>query len=1095
MKNTPVLIALSSFLLTSPVVSQDQPNRMNSATFDGLELRNIGPAMMAGRISDIAIHPDDQSTWYVAVGSGGVWKTMNSGTTWDPIFDEQASYSIGCVTLDPNNPEIVWVGTGENVSGRHVGYGDGVYKSLDGGRTWTNMGLRATEHISRIVVDPRNSDAVYVASEGPLWAPGGERGLYKTQDGGATWDHSLSISENTGVVDVEIDPRNPDVVYAAAYQRRRSVWALLAGGEESGIFKSTDAGESWREVTNGLPRGDMGKIDISVSPIDPDVVYATVEANREERGFYRSGNSGESWEKRNSFISGGTGPHYYQEIFASPHKIDRVYQMAPYTNITDDGGWTFAELGEEYAHGDNHALAFDLDDPDYLLMGSDGGLFETWDHGKNWKFIANLPVTQFYKLALDNDYPFYNVGGGTQDNNTQIGPSRTTNLNGIRNSDWYNTIAGDGYALQIDPEDPNIIYTEWQNGGLMRFDRRNGELLDIKPQPAPGDPPERWNWDAPILISPHSHTRLYYGSQRLWRSDDRGDSWTALSEDLSRDLNRYELEMMDRVWSVDDLYDNGSMSRYSNLTTISESPLVEGLIYVGTDDGLIQVTEDGGGTWRRVETFPGVPEFAFVNEIKASVHDPNTVFAALDHHKQGDFAPYLIESNDRGRSWHSMSGDLPERHLVWSIVQDHQSHDLFFAGTEFGIFFSIDRGEHWIELNGGAPTIAFRDLEIQRRETDLVGASFGRGFFIFDDYSALRHVDADVLNGEAALFPIRDALLYVPSIPLGLRENSNQGNAAYMAPNPPFGAIITYYLGEALQTAKDRRHQSERDLREARANVPFPGFETIEEENREDEPTVVFTIRDEDGEVVRRITGSARKGFHRVAWDLRFPPHTPTEVDSAPIGSLWANTPAGPMVVPGTYSVSMAKLVNGSLVEMSSPQQFEVTALDNSSLPIADREEVLAFQREVGDLYRQALSAAAAARDVAERLPFIKRAILETPSAPPALLERTRDIELRLADIQKLLSGNQTRARYWEFTVPSVLGRIADVVGGRRNWATTYGPTATHRQSFEVAMEQFEEVRMLLRVLIESDLSQLEAEMEAAGVPWTPGRMVPGTSF
>ena len=570
MKKIAVLFLVFLYPFISFVLAQEKETKLKSETFAGLKFRGIGPALMSGRIADIAIHPQKQSTWYIAVGSGGVWKTENAGTTWEPIFDEQPSYSIGCVTLDPNNPEIVWVGTGENVSGRHVGYGNGIYKSLNGGKTWENLGLKKSEHIAKILVDPRNSDVVYVAAEGPLWAAGGERGVFKSMDGGKTWKQILNISEHTGVTDIEFDPTNYDVIYVASYQRRRHIWALLSGGEESGIYKTTDAGGNWRKLTNGLPKGDKGKINLAVSPINSDIVYATIEAKQEEKGFYRSENSGESWEKQSSYTSGGTGPHYYQEIYVSPHKLDLVYQMDVWVNITEDGGKTFKQLGEPYKHSDNHSMAFDPSDPDYLLVGSDGGLYETWDHGKNWKYMANLPVTQFYKLALDNDYPFYNVVGGTQDNNTQVGPSRTTNIHGIRNSDWYNTVSGDGYSCQVDPEDPNILYTEWQNGGLMRFDRKNGQNVDIKPQPGLGEPPERWNWDAPIIISPFSNTRLYFGSQRLWRSEDRGDSWTAITGDLSRGQNRYELKMMGRVWSVDDLYDNGAMSFYGNLTSISE---------------------------------------------------------------------------------------------------------------------------------------------------------------------------------------------------------------------------------------------------------------------------------------------------------------------------------------------------------------------------------------------------------------------------------------------------------------------------------------------------------------------------------------------
>ncbi|MEE8278977.1 MAG: glycosyl hydrolase [Thermoanaerobaculia bacterium] len=1085
-----LVLWLASALLSPALgATPKQTDRLTAETFKGLELRGIGPALTSGRIADIAIHPENPSTWYVAVGSGGVWKTENVGTTWEPIFDDQASYSIGCVAIDPINPEVVWVGTGENVSGRHVGYGDGVYKSLDGGKSWTNLGLATSEHISKILIDPRDPDVVYVAAEGPLWSSGGERGVFKTTDGGRSWSQVLEISENTGVTDLEFDPGNPDVLYAAAYQRRRHIWSLLAGGEESGIYKSTDAGASWRELNAGLPEGDMGKIGLAVSPVDPDVVYATIEASEEERGFYRSLNRGESWEKRSDYISDGTGPHYYQEIYASPHKVDRVYQMDVWLHITEDGGKTFAKLGERSKHVDNHALAFDPDAPDYLLAGSDGGLYESFDHGENWRFVANLPVTQFYKMAVDNATPFYNVVGGTQDNGTLTGPSRTLNVHGIRNQDWTEPLGADGYACQVDPEDPDILYLEWQRGNLVRVDRRTGEQLHIQPQPAPGDEPERWNWDAPLLISPHASTRLYSGSQRLWRSDDRGDSWRPVSGDLTRARNRYELEIAGRVWSVDDLYDNTAMSWYGTLTAISESPLVEGLIYVGSDDGVIQVTEDGGQSWRKIDRLPGIAELAFVNELKASLHDPETVFAVLDNHKVGDFEPYLLKSTDRGRTWRSIAGDLPERHILWSVVEDHIQKDLLFVGTEFGIFFTRDGGKHWIELAGGGPTIAFRDLEIQRRESDLVASSFGRGFWILDDYSPLRQVSAEALEQEALLFPVKKTWWSVPSTPLGTRAKAEQGEAYFAAPNPPFGAVFTYYLKEELKTGKELRREQDKKLREQGEDVPFPGWETLHEEKLEHEPGVVLTVTDLDGNVVRRIAGPAEAGFHRVSWDLRYPPSEPVEIEPPKDRPPWDEPPEGPMAVPGRYRVALAALEGSELRPLGEPREFEVVPLENSTLPNQEAEAVLAFQKETGDLQRRVMGARDELERTEQRLKFLEKALFDTPQADPALLERIRRMERDLFELRLRLIGDPVRRRLREPSVPSILDRVERIVFG--HWDSRYGPTRTHRESFGIAAREFDEVGGRLRELIETDLRELEEALEAAGAPWTPGRKIP----
>ena len=550
--------------------------RLSAKTLEGLKLRNIGPALMSGRIADVAIDPTSASTWYVAVGSGGVWKTVNAGTTWTPLFDSQPSYSIGCLTLDPQNPHVIWVGTGENVGGRHVGFGDGVYRSRDGGASWQNLGLKDSQHISKIVVHPKNPDVVWVAAQGPLWSKGGERGLYKTSDGGKTWTKVLGAGEWTGVTDVAMDPRDPDVLYAATWQRHRTVAAFMGGGPESGLHRSLDGGKTWEKLTKGLPEGSMGKIGIAISPQDPDVVYAAIELDRRKGAVYRSSDRGASWEKRSETVSGGTGPHYYQELYASPHAADRVYLVDVRMQVSDDGGKTFRRVEEKDKHSDNHAIAFRKDDPDYLLVGTDGGLYETFDLAKTWRFVANLPVTQFYKIAVDDAEPFYTVYGGTQDNSTQGGPVRTDSVNGITNGDWFVTLFADGYQPATEPGNPKIMYSHWQGGNLVRVDRTSGERVYIQPQGEPGDAPERFNWDAPILVSPHSPSRLYHASQRVWRSDDRGDSWRAVSPDLTRNQDRMKLPLMGRLWSWDAAWDLLAMSTFDTITSLAESPRAGG---------------------------------------------------------------------------------------------------------------------------------------------------------------------------------------------------------------------------------------------------------------------------------------------------------------------------------------------------------------------------------------------------------------------------------------------------------------------------------------------------------------------------------------
>lgn len=1063
----------------------EETTRLKSETFAGIELRGIGPAVTSGRIADIAVSPRDSTVWYVAAASGGVWKTTNAGTTWTPIFDGQGSYSIGCIAIDSRDPLIVWVGTGENNSQRSVGYGDGVYRSIDGGKSWEHMGLKSSEHIGKILVDPRSSSTVYVAAQGPLWAPGGDRGLYKTVDGGKTWNQVLKIGENTGVNEVVFDPRDPDVLYATAYQRRRHVWTLINGGPESAIYKSTDAGASWKKLANGLPKGDMGRIGLAISPAAPDVVYAIVEALGKERGFYRSADGGGNWEKRSEYVS--DSPQYYNEIIADPVNPDRVYSMDTWMHVTEDGGKSFRKVGERAKHVDNHALWIDPENTSHVLAGCDGGLYESFDRGATWAFASNLPVTQFYKVTVDNASPFYNIYGGTQDNFTLGGPSRTRTAQGIMNSDWFVTIGGDGFQSQVDPRDPNIVYSQYQYGGIMRFDRKTGEKIDIQPQPGKGETPFRFNWDSPLLISPHSPTRLYFAANILFRSDDRGDTWRAVSSDLTRQIDRNKLKVMGRVWSVDTVAKNASTSFYGNIVALDESPKAEGLIYVGTDDGLVQVSENGGASWRKVERFPGVPEMSYVSRLTASIHDANTVYAAFDNHKMGDFTPYLLKSVDRGKTWTSIAGDLPNRGTVYALVQDHVKADLMFCGTEFGAYFTIDGGQRWLKLSGGMPVIAVRDLAIQRRESDLVVGTFGRGFYVLDDYSPLRLADAASLEKDASLLPVKTALMYIPEEPLGLKDKSFQGDSFFTAPNPPFGAVFTYYLKDDLKTKKKAREEQEKKLAKDGKDVFYPSWDALREEDREEDPEIVLTISDEDGNVIRRLSGATSAGFHRVSWDLRFPPADPVSLTPPEDYDPFATLPLGPLVTPGTYKVTIAKRVAGKLEALGEPQTFKTDALGGSSLPATDREALLSFQQKTAKLQRAVLGAIAAADEAKGRLDHLKKAVEDTPGADAKLGEEVRALADRLKDIQTALTGDSAVRRRNEPVAPSIVDRVQGVVYG--HWTTTSAPTATHRRGYEIAAEEFGAVLEALRALVEKDLGALESKLESAGAPWTPGRI------
>ncbi|HEX9886601.1 MAG TPA: hypothetical protein VGA70_08940 [Longimicrobiales bacterium] len=1054
----------------------------------GLSLRGIGPAVMGGRVADIAVHPLDPRTWYVAVGSGGLWKTTNAGVTFAPIFDDQPSYSLGTVTLDPSSPEVVWVGTGENVSGRHVAWGDGVYRSPDGGRTWARMGLDRSEHVGRILVDPRDGDVVLVAAEGPLWSSGGQRGVYRTTDGGATWQAVLAPGENTGATDIERHPTDPDVLYAATYERRRHVWGFLAGGPSSGIWKSTDGGATWREIETGLPSGDMGKIGLAVTPADPDRVYATIEASPSERGFYRSTDRGESWTRMNGYLSGGTGPHYYQEIEASPTDPDVVYQMDVFYQVTRDGGATFNLLETARdKHSDNHALWIDPADGRHLLSGTDGGLYESFDEGLTWRMFPNLPISQFYKVALSDRSPYYDVLGGAQDLGTLMGPVRTTNVEGVWNRDWTVPLGADGYGVAFEPGDPDIAYMETQQGNLYRYDRRSDEALGIQPQPAPGDPPERWNWDSPVLVSPHDPERLYFASQRLWRSDDRGDSWTPVSGDLTRDRNRYELPYMGRIRSVDALFDLGAMSQYATLTAISESPLAEGVLYVGSDDGLIQVSEDGGGAWRRAAPLPGVTELAFLNDVEASLHDANAVFAVADGHKEGDYRPLLFESPDRGRTWRSIAGDLPDGTIVWAIQQDHVAPDLLFAATEFGLYVTTDRGARWHALGAGAPTIAFRDIKLHRRDDDLVGASFGRGFWVLDDYGPLREIASGALGAEAALFAVRDPWWYVPNTPMQAPGKPSQGSDDWAAPNPPFGAVLTYWLADVPRTLAERRREAERSGAARGEDVPFPGWERLREEASESGPRALLLVRDAGGEPVRWLEGPARRGLHRVAWDLRRPAPDPVDLSAPGWRPPWASDPKGPLAAPGRYTAELYLATDDGLTRVTEARSFEVRPLPTLP-PGTDIAAVVAFQNETAELARRSGAVSGRMGEARNRVRHMRAALALTPAADTAWMRTLSgaldDVDARLQALQARLSGDPVERRLRVSSSPGIAGRIGRVMD---HWDTRQEPTATMRRNIEIAREGLGGLEADVRGVLEGELLRLERALVEAGAPWVPG--------
>ncbi|NNM31943.1 MAG: hypothetical protein HKO53_02705 [Gemmatimonadetes bacterium] len=934
-----------------------------------LRFREIGPTIMSGRVSDLAVDESDPSTFYVGTATGGVWKTENAGVSFEAVFTDQETSSIGDVTLAPSNPRVVWVGTGEPQNRQSSPWGNGVYRSLDGGKSWTHLGLAETRHISRIQVHPSDPDVAYVAAVGHLWGPNPERGVYRTRDGGETWEQVLFIDDDTGAIDLIMDPEDPRTLYAAMYQRRRRAWGFNGGGPGSGIYRTLDGGSTWSELTQGLPEGDKGRIGLDIFRGDTDVVFALVEADPRvpgqgfgggaddpRNGVYRSTDRGETWEHLSTT---NNRPMYYSQIRVDPNDLERIYLGGSSLFRSSDGGQTFTPDAAEGVHLDHHALWIDPSNSDHLILGSDGGVSVSWDRSDNWYQFRNLPISQFYEIGVDMQEP-YHVCGGLQDNGSWCAPSDTWSNQGIRTRDWYNVGSGDGFFTVMLPGDPDIMFAESQGGNLIRVNRVTGERTRIRPvarplprarssvdgdalQEAPEDRELRWNWDSPIVLSSHDPGTIYTGANVLFRSTDLGQSWTEISPDLTWAIDRDTLTLMDVPGSEPQMSRNDGQNNYGNLTALAESPVDPEVLYTGSDDGRLHVTRNGGVTWTDVTgDVPGLPPFTYVTRIVASHGSAGTVFAAFDGHRADDFTPYIFRSDDFGDSWRAIVQGLPQSSIN-ALEQHPSTADLLFTGNEVGAYSSIDGGERWVRLDGGLPTVPVDDIVVHPRDNDLVLGTHGRGIWIMDDIGPLEELSDEVMGKSLHLFAPSPALSYNQYRPQGWTPG------IYAADNPEAGAWIRYLLAAEGDSTRVR-------------------------------------INDGSGQMVRELWGPAEAGMNEVIWDLRL---VEEDASGEPMDP-------GPRVLPGTYQV----VVEGPNVSETADVEVRLDPrIEISPGALASRQVLLL------DAYRLSHSADAAEDALEAILQSLDEldAQLEEAASPPDQLQA--DLEAFREEVDSLESA------------------------------------------------------------------------------------------
>jgi photosystem II stability/assembly factor-like uncharacterized protein len=919
------------------------------------KMRNIGPANMGGRAVDIAVVESNSFTIYAAIGPSGLWKSTDNGIHWCPVFQRQTSASVGAVAVSRSHPDIIWVGTGEATSRNSVAIGDGVYKSEDGGNTWKNMGLSETRHIDRILIDPHNPDIVYIGAMGHLWGANPERGVFKTLDGGKNWKKVLYFDEDTGIADMAMDPTNSRILYAAAYSHRRKPFHFTSGGPHSGIYKTTDGGETWKQLKNGLPEGVNGRCGIAVSRSQPETIYALVE--NKEGGIFRSLDKGETWSRRSdkkTYDKVNFRPFYYSKITVDPNNPLVVYVYSGKAFVSEDGAKTFREIAQGL-HADHHRIWVDPADSRHIIDGNDGGIDISWDRGEHWYSVQNAAWAECYQVAYDMRDPYY-VYTGLQDNGNWAGPSNSRDKKGIMNFHWTPVGGGDGFYTQVDPRDHNFLFRNLQMGNIERFLQSNGQTISIIPRTGLDEEPYRFNWNSPILLSPHNPDILYFGGNFLFKSTNRGDSWEKISPDLS---SKDPQKIVDSGGPIS--MDNTGAEVHCTIYTLAESPLKAGLLWAGTDDGYLWLTRDNGKNWTRVDQqIKGLPSSSWVSRVEASHAAEGRVYVTFDRHRWDDYAPYVYRSDDFGKTWVSLRNNLPKTGYLHVLREDPLNHNLLYLGSEFGLFFSFDGGNRWIAYNTGFPTTAVRDLTVHPRENDLIVGTHGRGVWIMDNITPLQQFSPAVMAADIHLFDLSQATIYFERSDAEL-----YAEPIFSAPNPTFGATIDYYL---------------------KSDAPK-------------EQQVLIHLYDPDGNKFRTLEGTGKQGLNRVYWDIRQNPPFKVlpEILKGDV-ARWFGTPMGPFVLPGTYKI-VVEYGNRKL-----EQSVVVKKDKNLDYPLEEWKENQKYVNILSDLLKKGFAVVYGIKILERQFQELDNKLKAMKEPPQPVLDRLKEIRQKLDQIKSVIS-------------------------------------------------------------------------------------------